>query len=412
MRMDPTTRPDRGRRRSTPTRPRELARVLRDYGEERFAAGSPRRSCASGRQRRSRPARDSSTCSATAIPAATRRTGGHPAKRTFQALRIEVNGELSALGGALPAAVDALAMGGRIVVLSYHSLEDRLVKRTLGDLSRPDVPRGVPQVPPGHEALLRLVTRGAEKPTPEEVEQNPRATSARLRAAERIHPGRRPGSGNKGERHERAKRVHDKQWCHARDGGEVGSDMSILESLARPRREPEPERRLQVVPQVEVSRSRSPFVLLVVVVLGAGLVGLLLLNTTLQQGAFAIHDLKVANSQLEERQGSLEHRVARLKAPENLAGRAQAIGMVPNTNPVFLRLSDAAILGTAVPARARPTPKPAPKTTPQVTPKPTAPAPPPAAGHQAPNQQAPNQQDVPTQDPADPAPVALRGADG
>ena len=131
-----------------------------------------------------------------AVPGGRQQVGGHPAKRTFQALRIEVNSEIAVLGRALPAAIDVLAVGGRVVVLSYHSLEDRLVKRTLGALSQPDVPRGVPEIPPGREPLLRLVTRGAEKPTPAEVETNPRAASARLRAAERIRPGHR--TGNKG----------------------------------------------------------------------------------------------------------------------------------------------------------------------------------------------------------------------
>src|SRR5690606_23842925 len=109
----------------------ELTRVLRDYGEERFAA---RIAQAIARERARRPITSTSRLAEIvrgAIPAATRRTGGHPAKRTFQALRIEVNGELAALERALPAALDALAVGGRVVVLAYHSLEDRLVKQIL-----------------------------------------------------------------------------------------------------------------------------------------------------------------------------------------------------------------------------------------------------------------------------------------
>jgi 16S rRNA (cytosine1402-N4)-methyltransferase len=120
------------------------------------------------------------------IPAATRRTGGHPAKRAFQALRIEVNGELDVLARAVPAAVAALDVHGRIVVLSYHSLEDRLVKRVLVAGATSTAPAGLPVVPAQHEPRLRLLTRGAETPDADEVAANPRAGSARLRAAERI----------------------------------------------------------------------------------------------------------------------------------------------------------------------------------------------------------------------------------
>ncbi len=121
-----------------------------------------------------------------AVPAATRRTGGHPAKRTFQALRIEVNDELDALRDALPAAIDALAMKGRIVVMSYQSLEDRFVKRALGARAQGTTPVGLPVELPEAGPTLRLLTRGAERPDDAEVATNPRSASARLRAAERI----------------------------------------------------------------------------------------------------------------------------------------------------------------------------------------------------------------------------------
>ena len=114
------------------------------------------------------------------------RSGGHPAKRTFQALRIEVNGELDALARALPASIEALAVGGRIVLLSYHSLEDRLVKRALVAGASATVPDDLPFIPAGHEPELQLLTRGAERPAADEVERNPRAASARLRAAVRV----------------------------------------------------------------------------------------------------------------------------------------------------------------------------------------------------------------------------------
>ena len=132
MRMDPDRGPTAADVLNTYPVP-ELARVLREYGEERFAS---RIAAAIGRRRAQRPLRRSAELVELlyeAVPAASRRTGGHPAKRTFQALRIEVNGELEALAAALPAAIDALAVGGRIVVLAYHSLEDRIVKRELAE---------------------------------------------------------------------------------------------------------------------------------------------------------------------------------------------------------------------------------------------------------------------------------------
>ncbi|MBO3745446.1 16S rRNA (cytosine(1402)-N(4))-methyltransferase RsmH [Streptosporangiaceae bacterium NEAU-GS5] len=169
--------------------PRELTRILRDYGEERFA---PRVAALIAKERAKEPITSTKRLAdlvRSAIPAATRRTGGNPAKRTFQALRIEVNGELTALEQALPAALDALTLGGRVVVLAYHSLEDRLTKRVLTARTRDDSPRGLPVLPEAHQPRFRLVTRGAELPDDTEVTRNPRAASARLRAAERIREG-------------------------------------------------------------------------------------------------------------------------------------------------------------------------------------------------------------------------------
>ncbi len=164
----------------------ELTQILRRYGEERFADRIARR-IVDERQRE--PFTNSARLVRLlhdAIPMATRTSGGHPAKRTFQALRIEVNAELASLEALLPSAVAALAVGGRIAVLAYHSLEDRLVKQILTIGAHDRAPRDLPVVPPGLGAQLRLLTRGAQRPTPEEVAQNPRAASARLRAAERI----------------------------------------------------------------------------------------------------------------------------------------------------------------------------------------------------------------------------------
>jgi 16S rRNA (cytosine1402-N4)-methyltransferase len=164
----------------------ELARVLRDYGEERFAR---RIADAVVRERAQAPITSTQRLSGIvkdAIPAATRRTGGNPAKRTFQALRIEVNDELGTLRRALPAALGVLAVGGRVVVLAYHSLEDRIVKRELVRLSADQAPPGLPVPASAATNQFRLLTRGAERPDSEEVTSNPRAASARLRAAERI----------------------------------------------------------------------------------------------------------------------------------------------------------------------------------------------------------------------------------
>jgi 16S rRNA (cytosine1402-N4)-methyltransferase len=163
-----------------------LARVLRDYGEERFAL---RIAQAIDRARRVAPLRSTSELAELvrqAIPAATRRTGGHPAKRTFQALRIEVNGELDAVRAAVPAALQALTVGGRIVVLAYHSLEDRIVKQALAALATDTTPPDLPVALPERGPQLRLLTRGAEPAAASEVARNPRAASVRLRAAERI----------------------------------------------------------------------------------------------------------------------------------------------------------------------------------------------------------------------------------
>jgi 16S rRNA (cytosine1402-N4)-methyltransferase len=164
----------------------ELTRVLRQYGEERFAG---RIAAAVVRERQRAPFDRSARLVElvrASVPAAARRTGGNPAKRTFQALRIEVNGELAALERAMPAAVEALAVGGRVVVMSYHSLEDRLVKRVLVQGARSTAPPGLPVELPQHAPQLRLLTRGAERASDSEVSANPRAASVRLRAAERV----------------------------------------------------------------------------------------------------------------------------------------------------------------------------------------------------------------------------------
>ena len=168
----------------------DLTRILREYGEERFAR---RIAEAVVRERAKAPFTRTGRLVELlydVIPAPARRTGGHPAKRTFQALRIEVNDELSVLRRALPAAIDAVGIGGRAVVMSYHSLEDRMTKQAFAEVTRSDVPPDLPFVPEGSEPPFRLLTRGAEKASAEEIERNPRAASVRVRAIERV--GRKP----------------------------------------------------------------------------------------------------------------------------------------------------------------------------------------------------------------------------
>jgi 16S rRNA (cytosine1402-N4)-methyltransferase len=185
MRMDPTSGPTAEDVLNSYSAS-DLAAVIARYGEERFA-----RRIAERVVRERTKARIASTARLVeivrdAIPAAARRTGGNPAKRTFQALRIEVNDELGAWERALPAAVDALAVGGRIVVMSYQSLEDRIAKQVLRARSRSSAPPDLPLTATELRAELRLLTRGAETASAEEIAANPRAAPVRLRAAERI----------------------------------------------------------------------------------------------------------------------------------------------------------------------------------------------------------------------------------
>ena len=164
----------------------ELVRILRTYGEERFAG---RIASAVVRERQRKPFTTSARLVdllRDAIPAASQRSGGHPAKRTFQALRIEVNDELAIWQRAVTAAIGVLAPSGRIAVLSYHSLEDRITKQALVAGARSRTPHGMPVERPEDAAYLRLLTRGAEVPDEDEQHTNPRSASARLRAAERI----------------------------------------------------------------------------------------------------------------------------------------------------------------------------------------------------------------------------------
>ena len=164
----------------------ELVSIIRRWGEEKFA-GRIASSIVSTRARKPFETTGELVEAIRAVvPAAAARTGGHPAKRTFQALRIEVNEELDVLERAIPSALSVLGVGGRIVVMSYHSLEDRIVKDIFAAGSRSSAPKGFPVELEEHKAQLKRLTKGTEVPTEQEIAENPRAASAKLRAVERI----------------------------------------------------------------------------------------------------------------------------------------------------------------------------------------------------------------------------------
>ena len=172
---------------------RELGRVIGRYGEERFARRIARAIVAA------RPVRSTASLAEivrSAIPAATRRTGGHPARRTFQAIRIEVNDELGSLEQTLPQTVDALEAGGRLVAISYHSLEDRIVKRFIAEQEGGcTCPPDFPVCRCGARASMRALVRKPLRPTQTEIQRNQRASAAKLRAAERIDVEEAPEPG-------------------------------------------------------------------------------------------------------------------------------------------------------------------------------------------------------------------------
>lgn len=165
----------------------ELARILREYGEERWASRIAAFIVAARARRPLETTGELVEVVKDAIPASARRTGPHPARRTFQALRIEVNRELEKLEGALRSAIRWLSPGGRVAVISYHSLEDRTVKSVFADLSRGCVcPPDLPVCRCGFKPVLQVVTKKAVTPSADEIEKNPRARSAKLRVAEKV----------------------------------------------------------------------------------------------------------------------------------------------------------------------------------------------------------------------------------
>ena len=191
MRMDPSTAKTAADILNTYSHG-DLARILKTYGDERFAG---KIASAILRERDKAPFDTSARLVQLlydTIPAATRRTGGHPAKRTFQALRVEVNAELEALENVLPVITELLAEGGRAVFMSYQSLEDRIVKQAFAELTTSTTPPGLPMDLPGTAPRFATVTRGAEKATEAEIEDNPRAAPVRVRAVEKLPEGPRP----------------------------------------------------------------------------------------------------------------------------------------------------------------------------------------------------------------------------
>lgn len=164
----------------------ELARIFKEFGEERYAKAVAREIVSIRKSTPFVSSTELASLIAKVIPFIPGKSSGHPAKRVFQALRIEVNGELEVLERTMPAAIRTLAVGGRIVVMSYHSLEDRITKQALVAAANSSAPIELPIELPEHAPVLRLLVKGAEAATAEEIARNPRAASVRLRAAEKI----------------------------------------------------------------------------------------------------------------------------------------------------------------------------------------------------------------------------------
>lgn len=172
----------------------ELRAILRNWGEERFAPRIARAIVAARAVKPLKTTGELVDVVKSAVPMSVQHKKGHPAKQTFQALRIEVNEELDVLTRAIPAALETIRVGGRVVAMSYHSLEDKIVKQEFARGAWSTAPKGFPVELPEHQPTLKILTRGAERPSDEETATNPRAASARLRAVEKIRTTRKSGS--------------------------------------------------------------------------------------------------------------------------------------------------------------------------------------------------------------------------
>lgn len=164
----------------------DLIHIIRMYGEEKFAPRIADNIIKAREAGALNTTKDLAEIVKESIPAPARRTGGNPAKRTFQALRIEVNQELEVLTRAMPQAISALAIGGRLVVMAYQSLEDKIVKKAFTEVTTSGTPLGLPVDLPNSAASYTFVIRGSESASDAEIIENPRATSMRLRAIERV----------------------------------------------------------------------------------------------------------------------------------------------------------------------------------------------------------------------------------
>ncbi|WP_255434439.1 16S rRNA (cytosine(1402)-N(4))-methyltransferase RsmH [Auritidibacter ignavus] len=171
----------------------DLERVLRNYGDEKFARRIATEIVKTRLQRPYRGSKELVETIIRAIPAAAAHRGSHPAKRTFQALRVEVNHELEVLTRAIPAAMAVLTIGARMVVMSYQSLEDKIVKKAIQHQAQSLTPAGFPVEVEEYAPVVKILSKGTEKPTPTEIEQNPRAAAARVRVIEKIRPTRSNG---------------------------------------------------------------------------------------------------------------------------------------------------------------------------------------------------------------------------
>ena len=164
----------------------ELAKIFFEYGEERYSKSIAKAIVATRSEKPFATSTELATLIAKVVPFIPGKSHGHPAKRVFQALRIEVNQELDVLKATMPRAIHALTIGGRILVMSYHSLEDRIVKQALSAAATSSAPLDLPIELPEHAPTLRLLTKGAEGASNEEIERNPRSASVKIRAAEKI----------------------------------------------------------------------------------------------------------------------------------------------------------------------------------------------------------------------------------
>jgi 16S rRNA (cytosine1402-N4)-methyltransferase len=164
----------------------DLARIFKIYGEERFAKPIAKKIVQLRTKAPLTRSKELTEIISKVVPFIPGKSSGHPAKRVFQALRIEVNNELSILEDTIPAVIDALKVGGRVVVLSYQSLEDRIVKQALVAASTSSAPVDLPIELAEHAPIIKLLVRGAEKASDKEIQTNPRSASVRLRAAEKI----------------------------------------------------------------------------------------------------------------------------------------------------------------------------------------------------------------------------------